>query len=467
MQKIKSIFAPHDMTEGTPWKNILTFAVPLLIGNLVQQLYNAVDTAVVGQYVGDEAVAAVTSSMPIINLLLALMVGIATGTGIRVSQRFGAKDRENLSLVIGNCLTLTFISSLIIMGVGLPLVPILLNLLDTPPEIMEWTSQYLTIFLAGVSGAMFYNMLSGILRGMGDSFSALVFLIIAALLNVVLDLWFVIQFDMAVAGVALATIISQGISAVLCFIKLKSMSSVFDINPKTLRINKNVTLDMIKLGLPTGITQAVFSLAMLLIQRLENGFGPMFIATTGIVKRVDGFTMLPSFSFGSAMTTFIGQNVGARKYDRLHKGAVQGARLAFFTSVVLTCAILLFGRRMLGIFTKTQEVIDMGMSIMLILVPGYLAMGLTQTMSGVMRGAGDTVTPMGISLFTALVVRTTLAYLLVALSRTPENPVGNPLMVYVSMVISWVTGALVNVYFYRRGRWRRLLPSASEGTDEA
>ncbi len=399
MQKLKALFAPRDMTVGSPWKNILMFAVPLLLGNLVQQLYNAVDTAIVGQYVGDDAVAAVTSSMPIINLLLALMVGIATGTGIRVSQRYGAKDRKNLSLVIGNCLTLTLISSLIIMGVGIPLVPVLLDLLNTPTDIIEWTGQYLNIYLAGVSGAMFYNMLSGILRGLGDSLSALGFLIIAALLNVVLDLWFIIQFDMKVAGVALATILSQGVSAVLCFIKLKSMSSLFDINRKTLRLNKKTTLDMIKLGLPTGITQAAFSLAMLLIQRLENSFGPMFLATTGIVKRVDGFTMLPSFSFGSAMTTFIGQNVGAKKYDRLHQGAVQGAKLAFSTSVVLTCAILLFGRRMLGIFTRTQEVIDWGMSIMYILVPGYLAMGLTQTMSGVMRGAGDTVTPMGISAF--------------------------------------------------------------------
>ena len=467
MQKLKALFAPRDMTEGTPWKNILMFAVPLLLGNLIQQLYNAVDTAIVGRYVGDDAVAAVTSCMPVINLLLALMVGIGMGTSIRASQYYGARDKENLSLVIGNCLTLTLLSSIIIMAVGIPLVPVLLNLLNTPAEIMEWTGQYLNIYLAGVSGAMFYNMLSGILRGLGDSLSALGFLIIAALLNVVLDLWFVIQFDMAVAGVALATILSQGVSAVLCFIKLKSMSTLFDINRKTLRLNKKTSLDMIKLGLPTGFTQAAFSLAMLLIQRLENSFGPMFIATTGIVKRVDGFTMLPSFSFGSAMTTFIGQNVGARKYDRLHKGAVQGAKLAFFTSIVLTCAILLFGRSMLGIFTNTQEVIDLGMNIMYILVPGYLAMGLTQTMSGVMRGAGDTVTPMGISLFSAILVRTTLAYALVELSKTPENPIGSPLMVYVSMVISWVTGALVNVYFYRRGNWRRLLPTKDEACHEA
>ena len=295
MQKLKALFAPRDMTEGTPWKNILMFAVPLLLGNLIQQLYNAVDTAIVGRYVGDDAVAAVTSCMPVINLLLALMVGIGMGTSIRASQYYGARDKENLSLVIGNCLTLTLISSLIIMAVGIPLVPVLLNLLNTPAEIMEWTRSIPQYLPCRVSGAMFYNMLSGILRGLGDSLSALGFLIIAALLNVVLDLWFVIQFDMAVAGVALATILSQGVSAVLCFIKLKVCQHYLILTERHFVLTKT-SLDMIKLGLPTGFTQAAFSLQWL-IQRLENSFGPMFIAT-GIVKRVDGFTMLPSFSFG-------------------------------------------------------------------------------------------------------------------------------------------------------------------------
>lgn len=467
MRSIKTLFAPRDMTVGAPWKNILLFAMPMLMGNVVQQIYNAVDTAVVGRYVGDHAVAAVSSAMPFVNLLFALMVGIATGTGIRVSQRFGARDRANLSLVIGNCISLTFLSSLVIMAVGIPLTPLMLRLLETPESILDWTKQYLNIFIGGIAGAMFYNMLSGILRGLGDSFSALLYLIVAATLNIVLDIWFVVRFRMGVAGVAFATVLSQAFSAALCFLKLRSMKDLFDMNRATLRPNRATALDIIKLGLPTGVTQAAFSLAMLMVQRLENGFGPLFIATTGIVRRVDGFTMLPSFSFGQAMTTYIGQNVGARKYERLHRGAVQGAGIAFGTSVLLTLAILTVGRQAMGIFTRTQEVIDLGMQLMIILVPGYLAMGFTQTMSGVMRGAGDTVTPMAISLFTAILVRTSLAYGLVALTRTPQNPLGNPLMIYVSMMISWVTGALINVYFYRRGNWRRKLEREQAGGHEA
>ncbi len=465
MQRIKALFAPRDMTQGAPWKSILMFAVPMLIGNFAQQLYNTVDSAVVGRYVGDNALAAVSSTMPILNLLLALFVGIATGAGIRVSQYFGAKDRENLSKVIGNCLTLTIITSFIIMAIGIPLADPLLRLLGTPPEIFGWTGDYLRIFFWGISGFLFYNVLSGILRGLGDSFSALLFLLFSAALNVVLDLWFVISFGMGVAGVALATIIAQSVSAVLCFLKLRAMKDVFDISPATMKLDKETAMDIIKLGLPSGLTQASFSTAMLLVLRLEFGFGAMFVATTGIVKRVDGFAMLPNFSFGQAMTTFIGQNVGARRYDRLKQGAKEGTALALATVILLTGAILLFGRGIMHIFTDTQEVVDLGMRIMKILALGYIAMAVTQTMSGVMRGAGDTVTPMAISMFVSVFIRVALTYALVELSKTPEKPMGEPIMVYISLLATWVVGALINTYYYRRGNWRSKLPPRDKGSE--
>lgn len=458
MQKIKALFAPRDMTVGAPWKSILMFAIPMLIGNFAQQLYNTVDSAVVGKYVGDNALAAVSSTMPILNLLLALFVGIATGAGIRVSQHFGARDKQNLSLVIGNCITLTLITSVIIMLIGIPLTDPLLRLLGTPDEIIGWTGDYLRIFFWGISGFLFYNILTGILRGLGDSLSALLFLLLSASLNVVLDLWFIISFGWGVAGVALATIIAQSISAVMCYLKLRSMKDVFEITPATLRLKKDTAMDIIRLGLPAGLTQASFSTAMLLVLRLEFGFGAMFVATTGIVKRVDGFAMLPNFSFGQAMTTFIGQNVGARRYDRLKQGAKEGTFLALATVITLTITILLFGRGIMHIFTQTQEVVDLGMRIMKILALGYIAMAVTQTMSGVMRGAGDTVTPMAISMFVSVFIRVALAYTLVELSKSPETPLGNPMMVYISLLLTWVVGALINTYYYRRGNWRSKLP---------
>lgn len=458
MQKIRALFSPRDMTEGAPWMNILLFAVPMLIGNLVQQLYSTVDAAVVGKHVGPDALAAVGGTMPVLNFLLSLFVGIATGAGIRVSQYFGARNRPMLSKAIGNCMTMVFLCAVLMMAVGLPLIRPLLRLLDTKPEIFEWEASYLSIYFYGMLFFLSYNMFSGILRGLGDSFSALLFLMISAGLNVVLDLWFVIVFRLGVPGVALATVIAQGVSATLCLMKLRSMRDVFDLNRQSLKLDKSVSLDILKLGLPSGITQASFSAAMLMVLRLQNTFTLAFLSANTIVIRVDGFAMLPNFSYGQAMTTFIGQNVGARRLDRVRLGARQGTLIALATSAVLTVTILLFGRGIMHIFTDENAIIDQGMGLMKILALGYVAMSVTQCLSGVMRGAGDTVTPMAVSIFVSVFIRVTLAYALVALSRTADNPVGDPKMIYVSLLATWVTGALINTALYRMGRWKRKLP---------
>lgn len=218
MAAVRSLFAPKDLTQGTPWKRILEFTIPMLIGNVVQQFYNTADSIIVGRYIGDNALAAVGSAFPILNLLLVLFVGISVGAGIIVSQYFGAKDRIQLSKAIGTSITLTALASLIIMIVGPLVTKPLLMLLNTPPSIIDWCADYLNIFFLGIAGFTFYNILAGILRGLGDSASALLFLFISTVLNVVLDIWFVAGFDMGVAGVALATVIAQGISAILCLL---------------------------------------------------------------------------------------------------------------------------------------------------------------------------------------------------------------------------------------------------------
>ena len=243
--RLKSLFSAKDMTIGAPWQRIAEFAIPMLLGNIAQQLYNTVDSIVVGKYVGDNALAAVGSSSPILNLLLALFVGISTGAGIIISQRFGAKDREGLSLAIGNCISLAAIASLIILVIGPMISRPMLELLDTPASIIDWCTSYLNIFFIGASGFILYNILSGVLRGMGDSASALVFLIVATILNIILDIWFVAGFQMGVAGVSLATVIAQGISAVLCFFKLMRMRDVFDLNLKQLKMRKDTALKIV------------------------------------------------------------------------------------------------------------------------------------------------------------------------------------------------------------------------------
>ena len=224
------------MTQGRPWKRIMEFALPMLLGNFAQQLYNTADSVIVGIYVGDNALAAVGSAMPILNLLLALFVGIATGAGIVISQNFGAKDRLGLSTAIGNCITLAGIATVVIMLIGPMITRPFLAMLGTPDSIIGWCTDYLKIYFYGIAGFFFYNMLSGVLRGLGDSFTALMFLLVSAALNVGLDLLFVAKFNMGVPGVALATVIAQGISAVLCLWKLLRMQDVFDLNLRTLKL---------------------------------------------------------------------------------------------------------------------------------------------------------------------------------------------------------------------------------------
>lgn len=283
---MKELFAPSDMTVGKPWEKIVAFTIPMLIGNIAQQLYNTVDSIVIGKYVGDNALAAVGSASPILNLLLVLFVGISVGAGVMVSQYFGARQRKELSMTIGNCVTLTAISSIIIMILGAVLSRPLLEMLKTPDSIIDWCTSYLVILMVGCAGSAYYNILCGILRGLGDSISALIYLLVATVINIVLDIVFVSQFHMGVAGVAYATVIAQAISAVLCMWRLMRMTDIFDFRPKYLKMKKQYSMEIIRLGLPSGITQAIFSMAMVIVQSLTNSFGEMVIAANVIIMRV-------------------------------------------------------------------------------------------------------------------------------------------------------------------------------------
>lgn len=454
MAASRRLFTAKDLTVGTPWKRIVEFTIPMLLGNIVQQLYNTADSIIVGRYVGDNALAAVGSAGPILNLLLVLFVGISVGAGIMVAQYFGARQRENLSHTIGTCITLTAVASLIIMVVG-PLVSRpLLELLNTPPSIIDWCAGYLNIFFWGIAGFSYYNILAGILRGLGDSISALVFLLISTTLNVGLDILFVARFGLGVPGVALATVLAQGISAVFCLIKLLRMTEHFDLGWSLLKPSRKLSGTVVRLGLPSGLTQAIFSLAMIVVQSLTNSFGEQVIAANVIVMRVDGFAMMPNFSFGSAMTTFAGQNIGARKLERVEKGSRDGTVIAVAVSAAITAVLLLFGRHLMNVFTKTPELVALSMRMLRILALGYIAVAVTQCLSGVMRGAGDAMTPMWISLISTVVLRVPVAYGIAHFTKGPLYPTGRPESTFISLLVSWTLGALITLVLYRKGAWR-------------
>lgn len=454
---LKELFSAKDMTQGPPWKRIMEFAIPMLIGNFAQQLYNTADSVIVGMYVGDNALAAVGSAMPILNLLLALFVGIATGAGIIVSQNYGARDRKGLTEAIGNCLTLSAIATVVIMIVG-PLISMpMLKMLGTPESIIQWCADYLNIYFLGIVGFFYYNMLSGILRGLGDSVSALGFLLLAAALNVILDLLFVRS--MGVAGVALATILSQGISAVFCYIKLARMSDSFDLGFKTMKLIPSVAGRILKIGIPSGITQAIMATAGMVVLNLTNAMGEVVIACNVIVMRVDGFAMMPNFTFGQAMSVYTGQNFGAGKYDRVGLGVRQGGRIASLTSAAITVVLLFFSPTLFSFFTNTPELIALATRMIRIMAVGYICISITQVTGGVMRGCGETVSPMWISIISTILIRVPVAYLLAYLTRSAEYPHGNPIALFGSLMISWVLGMLISIVVFKWGKWRKNIPS--------
>lgn len=450
----KKLNAPTDMTVGAPWKGIVAFTVPMLIGNIAQQLYSTVDSIVVGKYIGDNALAAVGSATPLLNMLLVLFIGISAGANIMVSQYFGAKNREGLSHTIGSSITVTAIACLGLIFIAAPFIRPILVMLNTPESIIDWCADYLMISLIGMAGMAYYNILSNILRGMGDSFSALVYLLVATVINIVLDVFFVAYMDMGVGGVALATVIAQFISSVLCMIKLARMRENFDFGLRFLKPVGTYVKTLVRLGLPSGLTQAIFSSAMIVVQSLTNQFGEMFIAANVVIMRVDGFAMMPNLSFGTAMTTYAGQNVGAGLQDRVTKGAKQGTWLAVGCSTIITTAILFFGKSLMGIFTETTALVDLSYRLMLILAVGYIAVAVTQSLSGVMRGAGDTMTPMWISLITTIALRVPIAYGISFLTKTAELPHGRQECIQISLLTSWVIGAVLSFIFYRMGKWK-------------
>lgn len=453
LKKINALFGTQDMTVGRPMSALLRFSIPLLIGNFAQQMYSTVDSVVVGRYIGDRALSAVGTTMPIINMLLVLFMAVSTGAGIMVAQYFGAKDRESLSRSIGNALTLILVSSLVVMAVGLPLSGTLLSLTNTPPETFDMARSYLSVILWGILLFGVYNIVSGILRGLGNSVFPLLILLLTSLLNVVLDIWFVAGLGMGVAGAAWATLISVAISAVLCIVKLFGMKDTVVIHADAFKPSAKYTGHLLRLGLPAGVTQGIFSLSMVFVQALANSMGYQVVTTSTAVMRIDGFAMMPNFTYGMAIATFVGQNIGANKMNRVDQGSRDMARLAIGTSLMLVTSLLLFSSYLMRLFTSTPEVIDLGVRAIRILAVGYVAVSITQVFGGIMRGAGDTMPSMWISMLT-VVVRVPVAYVWARFTATPANPAGAPEVVFLALLTSWVIGAAATYLWYRRGAWR-------------
>ena len=463
VQKLRSLFGAQDMTVGSPMSCLLKFSIPLLIGNLAQQMYNTVDAIVIGNSSwGDQGLAAVGLAGPIVNLLLVLFMGISTGASILSAQYFGAKDRPTLNRCVGASLFLVVVSGVIMMVAGYFLSPVLISMTTPPsPEVGQGATEYLQVFFLGIIGSGMYNIISGILRGLGDSMMPLLFLVVACVLNIFLDLAFVDS--MGVAGVALATIIAQGISAMLCLWRICTIRHICDVKMKhVIHPDKQLMLKIGALGLPSGITQAIFSMSAIVVQSLTNTLGDAMVAANTAIMRVDGFAMMPNFTFGTAATTYIGQNVGAGRSDRLKPGVKAMLKLGLISSTVLVAAILLFGYNIIGWFTETELTMRLGVQGLQTLAFGYICFSVSQVLQGTMRGAGETKVPMYISIITTVILRMPLAYLLAALTKNAEWPNGQPAALFTSLLIAWIVGMLLSILSYRMKFWRKKLGSLGD-----
>ena len=436
------------MTEGVIWKQLVAFAIPLLIGNLFQQLYNTVDSIVVGNFVSKQALAAVGSTGPAINTLVGFFMGLSTGASVVISQYFGARDYKNLRLAVHTTLIMTAALALIFTFAGMALVPFLLRFMKTPDDVFAESSRYLRIYFAGVSGLMFYNVGSGILRAVGDSRRPLYFLCFSSVINIILDLLFVLVFHMGIAGVAYATIIAQFASAVLVLFVLSNRSEPYGIVWREIRLSGSILKVIFRVGLPAGLQQAVTSFSNVFVQSYVNAFGSSCMAGWTSYGKIDQFVMLPMQSLSLASTTFVGQNLGARQLDRAKRGMHTALYMAIGTTVFLAILLNIFATQLLHLFSQEPDVLHFGIIFVRFMSPFYVLCCWNQIYAGALRGAGDSIGPTVIMLSSFVVFRQ--IYLFVASHLTDSIYV-----VALAYPIGWLLCSVLVGLRYKFGKWEK------------
>lgn len=435
-----------DLTQGVIWKQIVLFAIPMLLGNIFQILYNTVDSVVVGNYVGDAALAAVGASSAIINLLVSLFSGLSTGAGIIIARYFGARDRTSLRASVHTSMVLCIILGAIISLIGVISAPPLLRLINTPPDVFPGAVLYLRIIFGGVLPMMIYNMGAGVLRAVGDSKTPLYYLIFTSLLNIVLDLAFVLLFHMGVEGVAIATVIAQGCSALLVLRQLFTTPEDYSMTLKECHITPYVFTDVLKLGLPSGLQNAIISVSNIVVQGHINSFGTTAMAGCAAYDKIDAFCGLLVISFSMAITTFVSQNIGAEKYDRVHKGTLVSLGLCEGVVLCVVIFVNLAGRQLLGLFNSNPEVIQYGYTMLQVLSVGYFFLTVAQMLAGVLRGAGNSFTPMIISVGNMCVLRVVWLSVVMPMYH-------NILLLFFGYTLTWFTTGLCMFLYYKKANW--------------
>ena len=435
-----------DMTEGSILRHLILFALPLLAGNLFQQMYNMVDTWVVGRYVSEAAFSAVGTVAPIINMLIGSFTGLASGAGVVISQYYGAHKEDRVSDAVHTAIALTAVLTVVFTAVGILMTPTMLRFMKTPDEVFPESYSYLTIYFAGMIGLMFYNMGAGILRAVGDSRRPFYFLVVCAVINTVLDLLFVIQFHMGVAGVAYATILSQAVSATLTMGTLMRAKSCVRVRLRKVRFHWDLLRKIIRVGIPAALQMAVTAFSNVFVQSYINQFGKSCMGGWTAYTKVDQLIFLPMQSLGLAATTFVGQNLGSGQPERARKGVRSSLAMAAATTVVISALVIAAAPTLVTFFIdkdKSPEVVEYGALFLRNLTPFYVVCCINQIYSAALRGAGDTRAPMVIMLGAFVVFRQIYLFIV---SRFISNTI---LPLAMSYPAGWVVCSVLTLLYYR------------------
>ncbi len=394
-----------DMTTGNIWKQLIVFMIPLLVGNIFQQFYNTIDSVVVGNYVGKDALAAVTSTSPISIMLVGFFMGMSTGAGVVVSQYFGAKDTKSLRRSVHTAIMLTIILGILFMIIGYLITPVMLKFMDTPDSVMNDADKYLKTYFLGILGLMLYNMASGILRAVGDSKTPLYVLIFSSIMNIILDLLFVIVFKLGVFGVALATIIAQFLSSFVVLFILFRSKDVYSLRIRELCLDFDIFKKIVKIGFPAGIQTAIVSFSNVFVQSYINHFGADAAAAWGVYTRIDAFAILPLQSMGLSITTYVGQNAGANKKKRINDGIKIALVIAVLITTIICVPLVIFAPTIASLFNKETLVIAYAATFIRVNEFFDIVACTNQIHAGALRGVGNAIVPSIVMIFSFVVFR--------------------------------------------------------------
>ena len=437
----------RDLTNGRESTQIIIFALPMLIGNIFQQFYNTVDSWVVGQYVGKEALAAVGTSFPVIFLMVSLAMGVGMGANVLMAQFYGAKARDKMKATIDTAYISLFVMGVVLTVLGVILVKPILTMIRVKPEFFDMAAEYLRIVFFGLILTFGYNTVGGILRGLGDSVTPLVILIFSTVVNIALDLVFVRSFGWGVAGVAWATVIAQGASFIGSIIYLNKTHEVLKTDFLHLNFNREIFREIFRIGLPSGIQQALVSLGFMVMAAIVNGFDTAVVAGFHTASRIDSFVGMPAMNIGMALSSFTGQNMGAGKIDRVKRGFHAAMIIGLGITAVLSVALFFGGDKLLRLFTPELDVINAGYEYLRVVAVFYFLFTIMFVTNGLIRGSGEAIVPM-ISTLTAMwLVRIPCA---IYLSRLM-----GPLGIWLSLPVGWVIGSLISLIYYWSGRWMK------------